>query len=230
MLPNSVLLSVAAVLVGLAQAQRTQSVWGQCGGAQYSGPTQCGQNNYCSKGNEYYYQCVPATQVADDPYYEPEETGIPEDDPYYNGGEEEEDPSNPSDDGEESGEEGSGEEEGEGEGGEEEEEPYTPVPTRSTAAAAAVKEKAAEADEEVEVVVAAADEGEDDKDEGADTGEEEVAVEEGEDGEEDEMRIMTRMVHPLVKVLREGYGSLAKPRDGLLWLLVCSVCWQLGAR
>lgn len=50
-------LFVAALLVTGAVAQ--QSVWGQCGGIGWSGPTTCTSGNTCTKQNDYYYQCIP---------------------------------------------------------------------------------------------------------------------------------------------------------------------------
>ncbi|EPS44931.1 hypothetical protein H072_1082 [Dactylellina haptotyla CBS 200.50] len=48
---------VAAALVGAVSAQ--QSVWGQCGGVGWTGPTSCASGNSCSYLNDYYSQCVP---------------------------------------------------------------------------------------------------------------------------------------------------------------------------
>ncbi|KAK3319014.1 hypothetical protein B0H66DRAFT_623330 [Apodospora peruviana] len=80
-----ILVSAAAALllaVPLASAQKTQSVYGQCGGSGYSGPTACAQGNYCSWGNDYYEQCVPGEA-------EPEEGESALDDPLCEEGDEE---------------------------------------------------------------------------------------------------------------------------------------------
>ncbi|EPS38650.1 hypothetical protein H072_7611 [Dactylellina haptotyla CBS 200.50] len=53
-------LEIAALIAGgavLASAQ--QSVWGQCGGIGWTGPTTCSSGNYCSSLNPYYSQCLP---------------------------------------------------------------------------------------------------------------------------------------------------------------------------
>ncbi|KAL1963325.1 hypothetical protein VTN77DRAFT_8446 [Rasamsonia byssochlamydoides] len=56
---NILALVPAAFLLGAAEAQ--QSVWGQCGGSGYTGPTSCAAGSTCSTQNAYYAQCVPAT-------------------------------------------------------------------------------------------------------------------------------------------------------------------------
>ncbi|OAA67810.1 Cellulose-binding domain protein [Niveomyces insectorum RCEF 264] len=63
MAPNIILqlVLVATVVV----AQRTASIWAQCGGSAYAGPTACASGNYCNYGNPWYSQCVPGS--ADDP-------------------------------------------------------------------------------------------------------------------------------------------------------------------
>ncbi|KAF3308351.1 hypothetical protein TWF173_001318 [Orbilia oligospora] len=50
-------LVVAAALAGAASAQ--QSVWGQCGGNGWTGPTSCQSGNTCSYLNDWYSQCIP---------------------------------------------------------------------------------------------------------------------------------------------------------------------------
>lgn len=47
----------AMVLAGLASAQ--QSVWGQCGGINWTGPTTCAAGSYCMHYNDWYFQCIP---------------------------------------------------------------------------------------------------------------------------------------------------------------------------
>ncbi|KAF5385709.1 hypothetical protein D9757_005507 [Collybiopsis confluens] len=38
----------------------TQTVWGQCGGSAYSGPTTCAAGSHCQTSSPYYSQCVPS--------------------------------------------------------------------------------------------------------------------------------------------------------------------------
>ncbi|KIO24348.1 carbohydrate-binding module family 1 protein [Tulasnella calospora MUT 4182] len=38
----------------------TQTLWGQCGGSGYSGPTACPTGSKCNKQNDFYSQCIPA--------------------------------------------------------------------------------------------------------------------------------------------------------------------------
>ncbi|PVF95862.1 hypothetical protein CPB86DRAFT_875328 [Serendipita vermifera] len=38
-----------------------QSVWGQCGGINWTGPTTCVAGSYCQHLNDWYWQCVPGT-------------------------------------------------------------------------------------------------------------------------------------------------------------------------
>lgn len=52
----------AAILAGTAAAQ--QSLWGQCGGIGYSGPTSCTSGSTCTTQNAYYAQCVPGAATA----------------------------------------------------------------------------------------------------------------------------------------------------------------------
>ncbi|KAI5456900.1 1, 4-beta cellobiohydrolase [Mariannaea sp. PMI_226] len=61
-------LLVAAALSGIALAapfvdQRADcsSQWGQCGGINWNGATCCQSGSYCSKLNDYYFQCLPGT-------------------------------------------------------------------------------------------------------------------------------------------------------------------------
>lgn len=54
----STLLSLAA-LAGTALAQ--QSVWGQCGGIGWSGPSSCAAGSCCYSQNAYYAQCTPGS-------------------------------------------------------------------------------------------------------------------------------------------------------------------------
>ena len=52
----------ATILAGTVAAQ--QSLWGQCGGIGYSGPTSCTSGSTCTTQNAYYAQCVPGTATA----------------------------------------------------------------------------------------------------------------------------------------------------------------------
>nr|AIO06741.1 cellobiohydrolase 3 [Penicillium oxalicum] len=47
------------LLAQIATAQQT--VWGQCGGIGYSGPTSCVAGSSCSTQNSYYAQCLPGS-------------------------------------------------------------------------------------------------------------------------------------------------------------------------
>ncbi|KFY09204.1 hypothetical protein V491_08333 [Pseudogymnoascus sp. VKM F-3775] len=47
----------ALVLAGSAAAQ--QSVWGQCGGTGWTGPTTCVSGSTCTVSNAWYSQCIP---------------------------------------------------------------------------------------------------------------------------------------------------------------------------
>ncbi|RFU80562.1 endoglucanase ii [Trichoderma arundinaceum] len=55
--PLTSLLLVATLLRSTATAQQT--VWGQCGGIGYSGPTNCAPGSACTTLNPYYAQCIP---------------------------------------------------------------------------------------------------------------------------------------------------------------------------
>ncbi|KAL6799703.1 carbohydrate-binding module family 1 [Trichoderma sp. SZMC 28012] len=55
--PMSSLLLAATLLAGGSIAQQT--VWGQCGGQGWSGPTSCVAGSACSTLNPYYAQCIP---------------------------------------------------------------------------------------------------------------------------------------------------------------------------
>ncbi|EPS31692.1 putative feruloyl esterase [Penicillium oxalicum 114-2] len=50
----------AALLLAFATSVLgQQTVWGQCGGTGYSGPTTCTSGNCCNAVNPYYSQCIP---------------------------------------------------------------------------------------------------------------------------------------------------------------------------
>ncbi|KAG8749597.1 hypothetical protein FRC14_001229 [Serendipita sp. 396] len=38
-----------------------QSVWGQCGGINWTGPTTCVSGTTCNYVNDWYYQCIPSS-------------------------------------------------------------------------------------------------------------------------------------------------------------------------
>ncbi|KAF3903048.1 Endoglucanase-5 [Arthrobotrys entomopaga] len=48
---------VAAALIGAVSAQQT--LYGQCGGVGWTGPTSCGSGASCNYLNDYYSQCLP---------------------------------------------------------------------------------------------------------------------------------------------------------------------------
>jgi hypothetical protein len=51
------------VVLGAAgvNAQQRQSLWGQCGGQNWSGPTLCVDGAYCFQQNQWYHQCIPGS-------------------------------------------------------------------------------------------------------------------------------------------------------------------------
>ncbi|KAH7120315.1 1, 4-beta cellobiohydrolase [Dactylonectria estremocensis] len=55
------LTGAALAMPVLEERQSCSSQWGQCGGINYSGTTCCTTGNYCSKINDYYYQCLAGT-------------------------------------------------------------------------------------------------------------------------------------------------------------------------
>ncbi|EGX49194.1 hypothetical protein TWF173_007046 [Orbilia oligospora] len=56
---------IAALIAGgAALASAQQSVWGQCGGIGWTGPTTCASGSYCSSLNPYYSQCLPGAQTT----------------------------------------------------------------------------------------------------------------------------------------------------------------------
>ncbi|EPS45470.1 hypothetical protein H072_525 [Dactylellina haptotyla CBS 200.50] len=56
-------LYAVATTLGLAvtQVAAQQTLWGQCGGIGWTGPTSCVAGAACVSGNDYYYQCLSAT-------------------------------------------------------------------------------------------------------------------------------------------------------------------------
>ncbi|KAJ1569047.1 hypothetical protein HK096_004401, partial [Nowakowskiella sp. JEL0078] len=61
----SFVLVVTFALSFSVEAQTCSSVWGQCGGIQYSGPTCCESGSVCTNyGNIYYSQCVPGSESS----------------------------------------------------------------------------------------------------------------------------------------------------------------------
>lgn len=55
-------LAASLLLAGVASA--TVSTWGQCGGIQYTGDTECVDGTICSTLNSWYAQCLPGTSTA----------------------------------------------------------------------------------------------------------------------------------------------------------------------
>jgi len=57
------LASALLVALGAAgvNAQQRQTVWGQCGGIGWAGPTLCADGTYCFQQNAWYFQCLPGT-------------------------------------------------------------------------------------------------------------------------------------------------------------------------
>ncbi|KAH6661528.1 exoglucanase-6A [Plectosphaerella plurivora] len=55
------LLSAAAFAAPLEERQNCATVWGQCGGNGWTGPTCCAAGSVCSVGNPWYSQCLPGT-------------------------------------------------------------------------------------------------------------------------------------------------------------------------
>ncbi|TFY81941.1 hypothetical protein EWM64_g2068 [Hericium alpestre] len=53
--------SFAALLALVPIAAAQQSVWGQCGGIGWTGPTTCASGSTCTVSNPYYSQCLPST-------------------------------------------------------------------------------------------------------------------------------------------------------------------------
>ncbi|KAG9221383.1 hypothetical protein CCMSSC00406_0009832 [Pleurotus cornucopiae] len=51
----------ASLLVLAPVALAQQTVWGQCGGIGWTGPTTCVSGNECIKQNDWYSQCLPST-------------------------------------------------------------------------------------------------------------------------------------------------------------------------
>ncbi|PGH20709.1 hypothetical protein AJ80_03469 [Polytolypa hystricis UAMH7299] len=66
---TSVLSLCTILLAGAAQVSAQQTVWGQCGGNDWSGPTDCESGSYCSELNEWYAQCVPGTGMCPFPRF-----------------------------------------------------------------------------------------------------------------------------------------------------------------
>ncbi|KAL5531885.1 hypothetical protein ACEPAF_5448 [Sanghuangporus sanghuang] len=58
---------VFAVLYSAQLAAAQQSVWGQCGGINWTGPTTCDSGSTCIRQNDYYFQCLPGQATTSDP-------------------------------------------------------------------------------------------------------------------------------------------------------------------
>ncbi|KAK4097580.1 carbohydrate esterase family 15 protein [Parathielavia hyrcaniae] len=63
------LASTLLVVLGAAgvSAQQRQSLWGQCGGQNWSGPTLCVEGSYCFHQNQWYHQCLPGSGPSTTP-------------------------------------------------------------------------------------------------------------------------------------------------------------------
>ncbi|KAL5512392.1 hypothetical protein ACEPAG_3384 [Sanghuangporus baumii] len=53
-----------AVLSSALIATAQQTVWGQCGGIGWTGPTTCAAGSACVRQNDYYYQCLPGAATT----------------------------------------------------------------------------------------------------------------------------------------------------------------------
>ncbi|CAG7851681.1 Probable alpha-galactosidase B; AltName: Full=Melibiase B; Flags: Precursor [Serendipita indica DSM 11827] len=53
---------IALSVLGLVGAQQT--LWGQCGGINWTGQTSCGSGAVCTYLNDWYYQCLPGTSTS----------------------------------------------------------------------------------------------------------------------------------------------------------------------
>ncbi|KAL2139167.1 hypothetical protein VTI28DRAFT_5688 [Corynascus sepedonium] len=62
------------VLLGTTcvHAQQRQTLWGQCGGQGWSGPTSCVDGAYCFEQNQWYHQCIPGTATTTAPSNPPQ--------------------------------------------------------------------------------------------------------------------------------------------------------------
>ncbi|KAF9468040.1 endoglucanase [Collybia nuda] len=54
-------LASLAVLISLSTPALSVAVWGQCGGINYTGPTNCDSGSTCVVVNDYYFQCQPGS-------------------------------------------------------------------------------------------------------------------------------------------------------------------------
>ncbi|CCO30091.1 hypothetical protein RSOLAG1IB_07504 [Rhizoctonia solani AG-1 IB] len=54
-------LALSALAAVAVQSVQGVAVWGQCGGASWTGGTTCDAGSYCKYQNDYYSQCVPGT-------------------------------------------------------------------------------------------------------------------------------------------------------------------------
>ncbi|KAL5504557.1 hypothetical protein ACEPAH_7218 [Sanghuangporus vaninii] len=58
---------VFVILCSALLATAQQSVWGQCGGINWTGPTACISDSTCTRQNDYYFQCLPGQATTSDP-------------------------------------------------------------------------------------------------------------------------------------------------------------------
>eukprot|EP00931_Biecheleriopsis_adriatica_P111597 TRINITY_DN85_c0_g1_i5.p1 TRINITY_DN85_c0_g1~~TRINITY_DN85_c0_g1_i5.p1 ORF type:complete len:455 (-),score=70.27 TRINITY_DN85_c0_g1_i5:32-1396(-) len=66
-LDQSVPAPLALTSMGEASSTTCRAIWTQCGGKTWSGPTCCEQSLMCKVTNEWYHQCVPASQPSPTP-------------------------------------------------------------------------------------------------------------------------------------------------------------------
>lgn len=55
---------ITAALLFAGTASAAVATWGQCGGINYNGDTECIDGAFCTSWNPYYFQCVPGTATA----------------------------------------------------------------------------------------------------------------------------------------------------------------------
>lgn len=57
-----------------AHAQQRQTLWGQCGGSGWNGPTACVDGAYCFQQNQWYHQCIPGSDPSPSPTNPPQQS------------------------------------------------------------------------------------------------------------------------------------------------------------
>lgn len=70
--------STLLVALGAAgvRAQQRQTLWGQCGGSNWQGPTLCVDGAYCFQQNQWYHQCIPGDNPEQPPTTPPAPTTL----------------------------------------------------------------------------------------------------------------------------------------------------------